>query len=163
MKRVGMARAVVGSASAVAALGASGGSAHATTVPAVHISWIVAVRVPPSGEYIPTWVPNRNLVISGTQYASKNISHFAVPKLVQRAMAAQSASIHTVTGATYTSRAFRKSLASAILKLSQSASGITVYGGTYTVWDPQWTCTDCGAANAAKYGVVRLEVRGHRR
>lgn len=156
-----MARAVVGGASAVAALGASGGAAQATTPP-VHISWIVAVRVPPSGEYLPAWIPDVASMVGPTQTASRQISHFAVPKLIQRAMAAQSASIHTVTGATYTSRAFRKSLASAILKLSQSSSSITVYGGTYTVWDPQWTCVGC-SGGAAKYGVVRLEVRGHRR
>ena len=153
---------MVGSASAVAALGASGGSAQATTVPPVHLSWIVAVRVPPSGEYLPPWIPDVNSMIASTQTTSKQISHFAVPKLISRAMAAQSASIHTVTGATYTSRAFRKSLASAILKLSQSSTSITVYGGTYSVWDPQWTCTGCGTP-PARYGVVRLEVRGHRR
>ena len=157
-----MARAVVGSASAVAALGASGGAAQATTVPPVHISWIVAVRFPPSGEYLPPWIPDVNSMVSGTQTASRTISHYAIPKLVSRAMAAQSASIHAVSGATYTSRAFKKSLASAILKLSQSRTAITVYGGTYSVWDPQWTCSGCGTP-PARYGVVRLEVRGHRR
>ena len=162
MNRVGVARTVVGSASAVAALGATGGAAQATTVPPVHISWIVAVRMPPSGEYLPSWIPDVQQMVASTQATSRNISHFAVPKLISRAIAAQSASIHTVTGATYTSRAFRKSLASAILKLSQSTTATTVYGGTYTVWDPQWTCTGC-TGGSAKYGVVRLEVRGHRR
>lgn len=157
-----MARAVVGSASAVAALGASGGAAQATTAPTVHISWIVAVRFPPSGEYLPPWIPDLTSMVSGTQSASRTISHYAIPKLVQRALAAQSASIHAVSGATYTSRAFKKSLASAILKLSQSSSSITVYGGTYSVWDPQWTCSGCPTP-PARYGVVKLEVRGHRR
>lgn len=162
MKRVGMARAVVGSASAVAALGVSGGAAQATTaVPPVHISWIVAVRYPPSGEYLPPWIPDVNSMISGTQTTSRHISYFAIPKLVSRAMAAQSASIHAVSGATYTSRAFKKSLASAILKLSQSRTSTTVYGTTYSVWDPQWTCDGCGTP-PARYGVVKLEVRGHR-
>lgn len=156
-----MTRAVVGSASAVAALGASGGAAQATTAPPVHISWIVATRVPPSGEYLPPWIPDVSSMVAGTKATSKHISAFAVPKLISRAMAAQSASIHTVTGATYTSRAFRKSLASAILKLSQSRTSITVYGGTYSVWDPQWTCDGCGYP-PARYGVVQLEVRGHR-
>lgn len=157
-----MTRAVVGSASAVAALGAAGGSAQATTTPPVHISWIVAVRVPPSGEYLPPWIPDVDSMVAGTKATSKHISSFAIPKLISRAMAAQSASIHTVTGATYTSRAFRKSLASAILQLSKSSTATTVYGGTYSVWDPQWTCSGCGYA-PARYGVVRLEVRGHRR
>jgi hypothetical protein len=158
-----VARAVVGGASAVAALGTSGGAAQATTtVPPVHISWIVAVRFPPSGEVIPAWVPDAAAIAAASKVTSRHISYFAIPKLVSRAMAAQSASIHAVSGATYTSRAFKKSLASAILKLSQSRTSITVYGGTYSVWDPQWTCSGCGTA-PARYGVVRLEVRGHRR
>ena len=45
---------------------------------------------------------------------SKSICNDAVPKLVQETLSAQSASIATVSGATYTSRGYKSSLQSAL-------------------------------------------------
>ena len=45
---------------------------------------------------------------------SQNINERAVPKLIQAGLAAQSADVDTVTGATYTSEGYRTSLQSAI-------------------------------------------------
>jgi uncharacterized protein with FMN-binding domain len=48
---------------------------------------------------------------------SAQISSYAAPTLVQQAMAAQSANINGVSGATYTSQAFAQSLQSALSQL----------------------------------------------
>ena len=45
---------------------------------------------------------------------SQEISSFAGPELAQQALAAQSANIHGVSGATYTSESYRSSLQSAL-------------------------------------------------
>ena len=55
-----------------------------------------------------------------TDNKSAAIDSYAVPQLEQQVLAANSASIQGVSGATYTSRAFAQSLASALAKLGFS-------------------------------------------
>ena len=52
---------------------------------------------------------------------SQEISSFAAPQLAQQALAAQSANIDGVSGATYTSESYRSSLQSAIDQLPAGA------------------------------------------
>jgi uncharacterized protein with FMN-binding domain len=47
---------------------------------------------------------------------STNISGYAIPYLIQEALTAQSAKVASISGASYTSAAFKSSLASAIAK-----------------------------------------------
>jgi uncharacterized protein with FMN-binding domain len=49
---------------------------------------------------------------------SKNINADALPKLRSEALSIQTAQVHTVSGATYTSNAYRTSLQSAIDRAS---------------------------------------------
>jgi uncharacterized protein with FMN-binding domain len=53
----------------------------------------------------------------GTQPITSSITDFAVPILEQEAVSAQSARIHTVSGATYTSEAFIGSLQAALAQV----------------------------------------------
>lgn len=48
---------------------------------------------------------------------SSSIDSYAIPQLEQQVIAATSANINRVSGATYTSHAFEQSLASALAKL----------------------------------------------
>ena len=59
---------------------------------------------------------------------SQSISSFSAPQLAQQALAAQSASIDGVSGATYTSDAYRSSLQSAIDQLGAPSGAVA--GGT---------------------------------
>ncbi len=51
---------------------------------------------------------------TGGPNRSQQIYSYAMPKLKSEAISAQSASVDTISGATYTSEAFRQSLASAL-------------------------------------------------
>jgi uncharacterized protein with FMN-binding domain len=48
---------------------------------------------------------------------SSQVSNYAAPQLRQQALAAQSANIHGVAGASFTSQAYRQSLQSALTQL----------------------------------------------
>jgi uncharacterized protein with FMN-binding domain len=72
----------------------------------------------------------------------------AVPKLNQEAVAAQSARIDAVSGATYTSTGYRKSLQSALDKMKASSpSGST--GSTGTAGSSSGSSTGSGSGSAA--------------
>ncbi|MFF7238686.1 FMN-binding protein [Streptomyces collinus] len=58
-------------------------------------------------------------------------TQLAVPKLNQEAVAAQSARIDAVSGATYTSAGYKKSLQSALDKVKASSAGTSGSSGTY--------------------------------
>jgi uncharacterized protein with FMN-binding domain len=53
----------------------------------------------------------------GGNYRSQSIDQMATPQLEQQALAAQSANIQGVSGASYTTAGFRQSLQSALSKL----------------------------------------------
>ena len=53
----------------------------------------------------------------GGNYRSQSIDQMAIPQLEQEALAAQSANIQGVSGASYTSAGFSQSLQSALSKL----------------------------------------------
>ena len=164
MRRGGIGRTVVGGASAAVAL-TTGVPAHAQAATTVRLSSIVAVKEPPNGEWVPTFTNSGFGKFTSndpaTSRASKGINKLAIPKLIAEAMRAQSANIQTITGATYTSKAFKRSLSSAILQLEQSGTATTVYGATEKVTDPQFTCPNgCPASERARYGVLELEVHG---
>ncbi len=55
-----------------------------------------------------------------TNSRDRQINAYAVPELVSQALAAQSANVDGVSGATYTTDGFETSLQSAINKLRQS-------------------------------------------
>jgi major membrane immunogen (membrane-anchored lipoprotein) len=67
-------------------------------------------------------------------------ANYAVPTLTSRALAAQSANIQGVSGATYVSSAWKQSLASAIAK-----AGTAITGGTTTSSTPAPTPTKTAA------------------
>jgi hypothetical protein len=159
MRHRGLTRTVVGGASAAVALGTNIVAADATTLPAVHFSYIVAVKKPPTGEIYP--FGNSTAVIAVGKTSAK-IAAYAIPKLIAEAMRAQSASIHAISGATYTSRAFKNSLVSAVIKLGQSRTTTTVYGRTYSVTIPIGCAGTCPSP-LPRYGVVEVKVTGHRR
>jgi len=74
----------------------------------------VQVKVTVSGGKITSVTP---LQLPNGDPQSQQISNYASPQLVQQAMAAQSAHINGVSGATYTSQAFAQSLQSALTQL----------------------------------------------
>ncbi|MFI6036630.1 FMN-binding protein [Streptomyces sp. NPDC051315] len=83
---------------------------------------------------------------------SDQINAGAVPKLNQAAVAAQSAEIDSVSGATYTSEGYKKSLQSALDKAKASAgasqgSGAAQVSGTFT-----------GDAADTQYGAVQVRI-----
>jgi uncharacterized protein with FMN-binding domain len=83
---------------------------------------------------------------------SDQINANAVPKLNQAAIAAQSADIDSVSGATYTSDGYRKSLQSALDKAKASAGaqgsgGAAQVSGTFT-----------GDAADTQYGAVQVRI-----
>jgi uncharacterized protein with FMN-binding domain len=83
---------------------------------------------------------------------SDQINANAVPKLNQAAVAAQSADIDSVSGATYTSAGYKKSLQSALDKASASAGsqgsgGAAQVSGTFT-----------GDAADTQYGAVQVRI-----
>ncbi|MFF8969357.1 FMN-binding protein [Streptomyces sp. NPDC014995] len=83
---------------------------------------------------------------------SDQINANAVPKLNQAAVAAQSAEIDSVSGATYTSEGYKKSLQSALDKAKASAgasqgSGAAQVSGTFT-----------GDAADTQYGAVQVRI-----
>lgn len=163
MRRGLTTRTVLGASTAVAL--STGMPAHASVATTVRLSSIVAVKAPPQGEWVPTFTNGGFGKFTsddpGTSRTSKAINKLAIPKLIGEAMRAQSANIHTITGATYTSKAFKRSLMSAILQLEQSRTAATVYGATERVTDPQFTCpSGCPASETARYGVLELEVHG---
>jgi uncharacterized protein with FMN-binding domain len=61
--------------------------------------------------------------LNETDPRSQSIDDSAVPQLTQEAVAAQSAKIDGVSGASYTSQAYEQSLQSALDKLGQTSSG----------------------------------------
>ncbi|MEU2288317.1 FMN-binding protein [Streptomyces sp. NPDC013178] len=83
---------------------------------------------------------------------SDQINANAVPKLNQAAVAAQSADIDAVSGATYTSAGYKKSLQSALDKAkasagSQGSGGAAQVSGTFT-----------GDAADTQYGAVQVRI-----
>ncbi|MFJ2177641.1 FMN-binding protein [Streptomyces sp. NPDC087851] len=66
----------------------------------------------------------------GADARSKSITADAVPKLNQAAVAAQSAQIDAVTGASYTSKGYQESLQSALDKAGAGATGGAATGST---------------------------------
>ena len=76
---------------------------------------VIAVRVTASGSHV-TKVSVASLS-DGGNFRSVTIDQASIPVLEQEAQSAQSANIHSVSGATYTSAGFTKSLQSALKKL----------------------------------------------
>ncbi len=77
----------------------------------------VQVRVTLSGARI---VDVEALQLPSDRSRSAQISDFAGPRLRQEALAAQSAQVHTVSGATYTSGGYRQSLQAALDQAAHS-------------------------------------------
>jgi uncharacterized protein with FMN-binding domain len=77
----------------------------------------IAVTVTATGSKV------TNVAVASLQESdnrSQAIDNYAVPQLVQEAIAAGSANIQGVSGATFTSEAFTQSLSSALSKLGMS-------------------------------------------
>ncbi|MFJ4618740.1 FMN-binding protein [Streptomyces sp. NPDC088812] len=83
---------------------------------------------------------------------SDQITANAVPQLNQAAVAAQSADIDSVSGATYTSEGYKKSLQSALDKV-EAGAGASQGSGTVQV-----TGTFTGDAAQTQYGVVQVRI-----
>ncbi|MFF5886588.1 FMN-binding protein [Streptomyces sp. NPDC012589] len=83
---------------------------------------------------------------------SDQITADAVPKLNQAAVAAQSADIDSVSGATYTSAGYKKSLQSALDKAAKSAAGSGQDGGGAQAR------TVTGDAAQTQYGAVQVRI-----
>ncbi|MBD9734782.1 FMN-binding protein [Streptomyces sp. H28] len=83
---------------------------------------------------------------------SDQITANAVPKLNQAAVAAQSADIDSVSGATYTSTGYKKSLQSALDKAAKSAAGPGQGGGSAQA------ATVTGDAAQTQYGAVQVRI-----
>jgi uncharacterized protein with FMN-binding domain len=77
----------------------------------------VQVRVKFSGKKILAVVP---IALPGSDSRSQEISAAAAPILTRQALIAQSANINGVSGASYTSDGYRRSLQSALDQLSQT-------------------------------------------
>ncbi|MFK0056123.1 FMN-binding protein [Streptomyces sp. NPDC091025] len=86
---------------------------------------------------------------------SDQITADAVPKLNQAAVAAQSADIDAVSGATYTSAGYKKSLQSAVDKMKAGAG--PQQGGSGTA-PASVTGTFEGDAAQTEYGVVQVRI-----
>ncbi|MGW1955116.1 FMN-binding protein [Streptomyces sp. NPDC001920] len=82
---------------------------------------------------------------------SDQITANAVPKLNQAAVTAQSADIDAVSGATYTSAAYKKSLQSAIDKANASAGSSQGSGAAQAA-------TVTGSASQTQYGAVQVRI-----
>ncbi|OUD03214.1 FMN-binding protein [Streptomyces swartbergensis] len=80
---------------------------------------------------------------------SDQITSASVPRLNQAAVAAQSADIDAVSGATYTSAGYKKSLQSALDKAKASAGGAQGSGNAQTV---------TGDAVQTQYGPVQVRI-----
>jgi uncharacterized protein with FMN-binding domain len=112
-------------AASTAAPAGSAGVSQATGIDMTNKYGDVQVRVAVTSGRITKVTALR---LPGADGKSQQISSFAGPQLAQQAIAAQSASIDGVSGATYTSDSYRTSLQSAIDQLpsttaSSSASG----------------------------------------
>ncbi|MYX97668.1 FMN-binding protein, partial [Streptomyces sp. SID486] len=83
-------------------------------------------------------------------------TRLAVPKLNQEAVAAQSADIDTVSGATYTSEGYKKSLQSALDKVEPAASGSGAPGSG--AGGPARARTVTGKAAQTQYGPVQVRI-----
>src|SRR5690606_30002697 len=83
---------------------------------------------------------------------SDQITANAVPKLNQAAVATQSADIDSVSGATYTSAGYKKSLQSALDKAAKSAAGSGQDGGGGQAR------TVTGDAAQIQYGAVQVRI-----
>ena len=105
----------------------------------MYLSSVVALKEPPVGARD---TPAQRL-------SSTNISRFSVPTLVTEAREVDGAGIDTVTGATYTSRAFARSLQGALMGLRRhGAHPASATGPAELV-----ACARCGV-----YGVVQVRV-----
>ncbi|HEX4060012.1 MAG TPA: FMN-binding protein [Streptosporangiaceae bacterium] len=100
---------------------AGGGAVHRATGPDVNFSYgTIAVRVTVRGSRI---VDVSVAAIHVTEPESGRISGQAIPVLRSEVLDAQSASIHSVSGATYTSRGYISSLNAALNDLRTKAAG----------------------------------------
>ncbi|MBV7695441.1 FMN-binding protein [Streptomyces sp. TRM70350] len=86
---------------------------------------------------------------------SSQITADAVPQLNQAAVAAQSAEIDAVSGATYTSTGYRESLQSALDQARASGSGSADQGGSGSA---QAARTVTGAVAQTQYGPVQVRI-----
>jgi uncharacterized protein with FMN-binding domain len=85
---------------------------------------------------------------------SKQISRFALPLLKAEAIKSHGAHVHTISGATYTSKAFRRTLHYALTRIADSEASTTVTSHTVTVpYD--------GAPRGVHAGRLKLRVTGH--
>ncbi|MBY8842804.1 FMN-binding protein [Streptomyces sp. SP2-10] len=90
-------------------------------------------------------------------------TQLAVPRLNQAAVAAQSARIDTVSGATYTSDGYKKSLQSALDKMKPAASGSagSASGSSGSASGPAGSAqarTVTGQAAQTQYGPVQVRI-----
>lgn len=95
---------------------------------------------------------------------STKINGFALPELIHAALRAQSAQVHTVTGATFTTRTFRATLAGVIHQLAATASSstTTVTSKVHNVLIPVGCSGPCNfPGTPPRYGVLELSVTGH--
>jgi len=91
-------------------------STRTATGPQVNYSWgVLSVSVTVSGTKI-TKVGIASLDDGGNP-RSQSIDQYSIPQLEQQALAAQSANIQGVSGASYTSAGFQQSLQAALQKL----------------------------------------------
>ncbi|KOV82028.1 FMN-binding protein, partial [Streptomyces sp. NRRL WC-3723] len=79
-------------------------------------------------------------------------TQLAVPRLNQEAVAAGTADIDAVSGATYTSEGYRKSLQSALDKMKQASSGAPASSGAAQAR------TVTGKAVRTQYGPVQVRI-----
>ncbi|MDX3309358.1 FMN-binding protein, partial [Streptomyces sp. ME08-AFT2] len=85
-------------------------------------------------------------------------TELAVPKLNAAVVARQSANIDTVSGATYTSEGYRKSLQSAIDKANASAGASQGQGQGQGSGSAQAAGTFTGDAAQTQYGAVQVRI-----
>ncbi|MEV8089900.1 FMN-binding protein [Streptomyces nigra] len=89
---------------------------------------------------------------------SDQVTANAVPKLNQAAVAAQSADIDAVSGATYTSTGYKQSLQSAIDKANAAAGASQGSGGQNPGGGAAQARTVTGAVAQTQYGPVQVRV-----
>ncbi|MEV7451464.1 FMN-binding protein [Streptomyces nigra] len=89
---------------------------------------------------------------------SDQVTANAVPKLNQAAVAAQSADIDAVSGATYTSAGYKQSLQSAIDKANAAAGASQGSGGQNAGGGAAQARTVTGAVAQTQYGPVQVRV-----
>ena len=87
---------------------------------------------------------------------TRTINKFALPQLRQEAIYSNGAHVHTVTGATYTTRAFRHTLHYALLRIANADANKTVTTQTVEV---RYDAHTRGGGDA---GPLQLKVTGHR-